>query len=92
MSHFRNQLASQDTSTFAHISFEYSEDEVIYIGLGEATPDGMDWLLTGLNLPTGRNLFVHVQGYFSTGVQNASESITEMIRSTCFARHGPVGF
>ena len=67
---------------YARTSFESSTNNVTYTPLGNGTQVGSNWSLTGLNLPTGQNIYIRARGYYRTGYTNASESITESIRNT----------
>src|SRR5207244_3562267 len=42
---------------------------------------GSNWTLTGLNLPTGQNIYIRARGDYGTGDHNGSESITESVRN-----------
>jgi hypothetical protein len=42
---------------------------------------GTNWILTGLNLPTGQNIYIRARGYYRSGFQNGSESTTESVRN-----------
>jgi len=67
---------------FARVTFEYSTDNVNYTLLGNGTATGSNWTLTGLNLPTGQNIYIRARGYYrSSGYENGSESITESVRN-----------
>jgi uncharacterized delta-60 repeat protein len=63
------------------VTFEISTDEVSYTPLGDGTPAGSNWTLTGLNLPSGQNVYIRARGYYSGGLRNASQSITESVRN-----------
>jgi uncharacterized delta-60 repeat protein len=65
----------------AHATFESSTDNVNYSFLGDATATGSDWTLSGLNLPTGQNLYIRARGYYGSGEFNGSESIRESVRN-----------
>jgi uncharacterized delta-60 repeat protein len=67
------------------VTFEYSTDNLSYTPLGNGTPAGSDWILTGLNLSTGVNFYVRARGYYPTGDVNGSESITESVRNAFLA-------
>jgi uncharacterized delta-60 repeat protein len=69
------------TSQFTRVPFESSTDNVNYTPLGSGTATGSNWTLTGLNLPTGQNFYIRARGYYSSGADNASESITESVRN-----------
>src|SRR5207245_996101 len=66
---------------FTHVTFEYSTDNVNYTALGNGTATGGNWTLTGLNLPTGQNFYIRARGYYRSGGDNGSESITESVRN-----------
>ena len=42
--------------------------------VGNATPQGSSYTLTGLHFPTGQNFLIRSRGYFRTGYANASET------------------
>ncbi|MEO7297470.1 MAG: delta-60 repeat domain-containing protein [Verrucomicrobiota bacterium] len=62
-------------------TFEISTNNVSYNFLGHGTADGAHWTLTDLNLPTGQNIYIRARGYYRSGYQNGSESITESVRN-----------
>ncbi|MFZ3373988.1 MAG: hypothetical protein WA183_00355, partial [Chthoniobacterales bacterium] len=66
---------------FTRVTFESSTDNVNYTPLGNGTAAGSNWTLTGLNLPTGVNIYLRARGYYRSGYQNGSESITESVRN-----------
>ena len=66
---------------FTRVTFESSTDNVNYTPLGNGTAAGSNWTLTGLNLPTGQNIYIRARGYYRSGYQNGSESITESVRN-----------
>ena len=66
---------------FTRVAFEYSTDGVNYVPLGNGTPTGGSWTLSGLSLPTGQNIFIRARGYYRSGGYNGSESITETVRN-----------
>jgi len=66
---------------FTRVPFEYSTDNVNYTPLGNGTASGSNWILTGLNLPTGQNFYIRARGYYGSGQYNGSESITESVRN-----------
>ena len=68
---------------FTRVTFEYSTDNVNYTPLGDGTAVGNNWTLTGLNLPTGQNIYIRARGYYRSGFSNGSESITG-IGAECF--------
>jgi uncharacterized delta-60 repeat protein len=73
------------TPRFTRVTFESSTDNVNYTLLGNATPAGSDWTLTGLDLPTGQSVFIRARGYHGSGVENGSESITESVQKAFLA-------
>ncbi|HWM26234.1 MAG TPA: delta-60 repeat domain-containing protein [Chthoniobacterales bacterium] len=73
------------SAQFTRVTFESSTDNVIYAPLGNGTAAGSSWTLTGLNLPTGQNLYIRARGFYRSGHQNGSESITESVRSVFLA-------
>ena len=66
---------------FARVTFEYSTDNVNYTPLGDGIRAGSDWTLTSLTLPTGQNIYIRARGYYSSGFDNGSASITESVRN-----------
>ena len=52
---------------FTRVIFEYSADNVTYTSLGNGTATGNSWILTGLNLPTGQNIYIRARGYYRCG-------------------------
>ena len=70
---------------FTRVTFESSTDNVNYTPLGNGTAAGSNWTLTGLNLPTGQNFYIRARGYYRSGFQNGSESITESVRNAFIA-------
>ena len=66
---------------FTRVTFESSTDNVNYTPLGNGTASGSNWTLTGLNLTTGQNIYIRARGYYRSGFQNGSESITESVRN-----------
>ena len=66
---------------FTRVTFEYSTDNVNYTPLGNGTAAGSNWTLTGLNFPTGQNIYIRARGYYRSGYYNGSESITESVRN-----------
>jgi hypothetical protein len=94
----QNLAATQTTITwtrggsspqFARVTFEYSTDNVNYTLLGNGTAAGSNWTLTGLSLATGQNLYIRARGYYDSGQQNGSESITQSVRNA-FVGVGPL--
>ena len=76
---------------FAHVTFESSTDDLNYTALGNGVPAGANWTLTGLNLPTGQNIYIRARGYYRSGYSNGSESITESVRNAFIARPSNLG-
>jgi hypothetical protein len=66
---------------FTRVNFEYSTDNVTYTPLGNGTAAGNNWTLTGLNLPTGQNIYIRARGYYRCGFSNGSESTIESVRN-----------
>jgi len=73
---------------FTRVIFEYSADNVTYTFLGNGTVAGTSWILTGLNLPTGQNIYLRARGYYRCGFSNGSESTMESVRNA-FLSGGP---
>src|SRR5207302_175050 len=69
------------SSQFTRVTFEYSTDNVNYTPLDNGTATGSNWILTGLNLPTGQNFYIRARGYYRSGEFNSSGSITESVRN-----------
>jgi uncharacterized delta-60 repeat protein len=63
------------------VTFEYSNDNVNYSPLGNGMATGSNWTRTGLSLSTGRNFYIRARGYYASGYENQSESITESVRN-----------
>jgi uncharacterized delta-60 repeat protein len=63
------------------VTFEYSDDNLNYTALGDGTAAGSNWTLTGLNLPVGQTFYIRARGYYGTGDQDGSESLTESVRN-----------
>ena len=63
---------------FGRTTFEYSGDNVTYTPLGQGTPAGSNWTLTGLNLPIGQNFYIRARGHYGGG--DNGESIAESVR------------
>ena len=42
-----------------------------YTPLGNGTAAGSNWTLTGLNLPTGQNIYIRARGYYRSGSKTA---------------------
>src|SRR5439155_8814521 len=60
---------------FTHVSFgsDYEFDGIFGF-VGNGTPQGSSYTLTGLNFPIGQNFLIRSRGYFRTGYANASET------------------
>jgi hypothetical protein len=69
------------SSQFTRVTFEYSTDNASYTPLGNGTATGSNWTLTGLNLPSGQNFYIRARGYYRSGYDNCSESMTESVRN-----------
>ncbi len=69
---------------FARVTFEISFDNVNFNLLGDGTAAGSNWILTGLSLPAGRNFIIRARGFYRSGQNNGSESITGSRRNTFF--------
>ncbi|MDQ6631076.1 MAG: hypothetical protein M3Y82_04870, partial [Verrucomicrobiota bacterium] len=65
----------------ARVTFEYSTDNINYSLLGNGTATGSNWTLTGLNLPSGQNIYIRARGYYPSGYENGSGSIVESVRN-----------
>jgi len=74
---------------FTRVTFESSTNNVNYTSLGNGTPSGSNWILAGLNLATGQNLYLRARGYFGSGHQNGSQSIQESVRNAFLAPPPP---
>ena len=61
---------------FTRVTFESSPDNVNFTFLGNGTAAGSDWTLTGLNLPIGQNLVIRARGFYGSGDDNGSGSVT----------------
>jgi uncharacterized delta-60 repeat protein len=79
------------SALFAHVTFEYSTNNVSYTPLGNGIPlsGSSNWSLTGLNLPTGQNIYIRARGYYPSGAANGSQSITESVRNAFIAPPTP---
>jgi uncharacterized delta-60 repeat protein len=66
---------------FTRVTFESSADNVNYTALGSGTADGSNWILTGLSLPRGQNIYIRARGSYRSGGYNGSESIGESVLS-----------
>jgi uncharacterized delta-60 repeat protein len=65
----------------ARVTFESSTDNVNYTLLGNGTIAGSNWRLTGLSLPTNQNIYIRARGYYHSGTNNGSQSITQSVRN-----------
>ena len=74
---------------FTRVTFEYSNDNANYTFLGSGAASGSSWTLTGLNLPTGGNVYIRARGYYRSGWQSGSESINQTVRNAFLT--GPPG-
>jgi uncharacterized delta-60 repeat protein len=74
---------------FTRVTFESSNDNVNYTFLGNGAASGTSWTLTGLNLPTGSNVYVRARGYYRSGWQSGSESINETVRNAFLTGPAP---
>jgi uncharacterized delta-60 repeat protein len=71
---------------FTRVTFEFSADNVNYTPLGNGTPQSgsSNWILTGLNLPTGQNIYIRARGYGGSA-PSGSESMIESVRNAFLA-------
>ncbi len=69
---------------FARVTFEISDDNVTFTFLGDATPAGRNWTLTGLTLPSEKKFFIRARGFYRSGDNNGSESILGTRQNTFF--------
>jgi uncharacterized delta-60 repeat protein len=76
-----NWLRGGSSPQFTRVTFEFSTDDVNYSLLGNADTSGSTWILTDLDLPIGQNFFIRARGYYRSGSDNASESISESVRN-----------
>jgi hypothetical protein len=82
---------SGSSPQFTHVAFEYSTDNVNYTPLGNGTAADSNWTMTGLNLPTGQNIYIRARGYYRSGHFNGSESMTEFVRNAFLREASPTG-
>jgi uncharacterized delta-60 repeat protein len=73
------------STQFSRVTFLYSVDNVGDTLLGDGTPTGSSWVLTGLDFPKGQNFYVKARGYYRSGFLNGSESIIETARNAFLA-------
>ena len=66
---------------FTRVTFESSTDNVNYTPLGNGTPAGSNWTLTGLNLPIRQNIYIRARGYYHGSFLGASDGIQETVRN-----------
>jgi uncharacterized delta-60 repeat protein len=66
------------------VTFEASTDNVNYTGLGTGTAAGSNWVLTGLNLASGQNIYIRARGHYRGGGYNGSDLIAESVRNVFF--------
>ena len=66
---------------FTRVTFESSSDSVNYTPLGDGTPSGSKWTLTGLNLPIRQNIYIRARGYYHGSFLGASDGIQETVRN-----------
>src|SRR5205814_1983290 len=52
---------------FTRVTFESSTDNMNYTPLGDGMAASSNWTLTGLNLPTRKNLYIRARGYYRGG-------------------------
>jgi uncharacterized delta-60 repeat protein len=81
LSNSTTQIRGGASPQFTRVTFESSTNNLNYTILGNGTVATGDWTLTGLNLPTGQNLYIRARGYYRSGFQNGSESIAESVRN-----------
>jgi uncharacterized delta-60 repeat protein len=81
LSNSTTQIRGGASPQFTRVTFESSTNNLDYNFLGSGTVAAGDWTLTGLNLPTGQNLYIRARGYYRSGFQNGSESIQESVRN-----------
>jgi uncharacterized delta-60 repeat protein len=67
---------------FWRVTFEFSNDNSSYTPLGNGVAAGNNWILTGLSLPSGQNIYIRARGYYYSG---GSQSIAESVK------YGPPG-
>jgi uncharacterized delta-60 repeat protein len=93
----QNLAATQNTITwtgqgsspqFSSVTFESSTDNLNYTSLGNGSPSGSNWTLTGLNLATGSNIYIRARGYYSSGF-DGSESISETVHDVFLPVNAP---
>jgi uncharacterized delta-60 repeat protein len=79
LSNSTTQIRGGASPQFTRVTFESSTNNLNYTFLGNGTTAAGDWTLTGLNLPTGQNLYIRARGYYRSG--KGSESIQESVRN-----------
>ena len=79
LSNSTTQIRGGASPQFTRVTCESSTNNLNYNFLGNGTIAAGDWTLTGLNLPTGQNLYIRARGYYRSG--NGSESVAESVRN-----------
>ena len=74
---------------FERVSFAQSTDGVNYTPLGNGTPSGSNWTLTGLGFFTEQNFYIRARGSSRSGYQTGSEGIAESVRNA-YLRNAPL--
>jgi uncharacterized delta-60 repeat protein len=88
----QNLVATRKTITWTRsgssplltrVTFERSTDNVNYTFLGNGIQQSGSntWTLTGSNLPLGQNSYIRARGFYRSGTDSGSESITESVRN-----------
>jgi uncharacterized delta-60 repeat protein len=74
---------SGSSPLLARVTFERSTDNVNYNFLGDGIRQSGSntWTLTGVNLPLGQNSYIRARGFYRSGTDSGSESITESVRN-----------
>jgi uncharacterized delta-60 repeat protein len=98
----QNLSATQTTVTWTRegsspllnrVVFEQSSDDANFTflgnGTGSFTPTSSVFTLSGLNLPTGQNLFIRGRGFYAAGPATSSGSIQETVRNFFFTPPTP---
>ena len=70
---------------FTRVTFESSTDNVNYTLLGNGTAAGSNWTLNGMSFSLGQTVYIRARGYYRSGYQDGSESITESVRNALVA-------
>jgi uncharacterized delta-60 repeat protein len=71
---------------FARVAFESSTNNVNFNPFGHGTAAGPDWTLSGLDLPSGQNIYIRARGFCSAAYQNNSQGIIESVWKVVLAR------